>query len=513
MENRVSQESTSPEARAYAVLLALSEGTARMTGAVFFRALVQQIAQVLDVTHVFITECTDAERTRVRSLAYWQRGSWMPDIEYALEGTPCQQVIRGETRYQVRGLHRVFFPEGLHRLFPDEAGLESYLGIPLFDTQQEVIGHLVIMDEKPIADQPLVQAVLRIFALRASAEMLRIRQETARAEALVLQRRTQVAESLRDILRVLNSDQPLTHVLDFIVKRACTVLGAAAGKIILTAHHETAAPAPEFPTRISLPLTLQNETFGEMVLYYTHEHRFSEEEWFLAGTLGEYCTLALENDRLRQQAKDMAVMEERNRIARELHDAISQTLWSIGLIADVLPDIWQHDAARGLAKLEQLRYLTRTAWAEMRALLLELRPAMLTGSDVRALLNQLTQIAASRMPLDIHLDVEGMCQFSPDVQIAVYRITQEALNNIIRHASASIIHIVLRCTEARFVLTISDNGIGFDPHRPQPGHHGIAFMRERADLIGAHLMIGSQPGAGTILTLSGHLNHTTEDHP
>ena len=204
----------------------------------------------------------------------------------------------------------------------------------------------------------------------------------------------------------------------------------------------------------------------------------------------------------RKRAEEVA-REERQRLARDLHDAVSQTLWSSTLIADVLPDIWEQNVDKGRERLERLRQLTHGALAEMRALLLELRPSTLIESPLAEILQSLADAAASRTRAVVDLSVSGECQLPQEVHLATYRITQEALSNSVRHASSTSIEIGLRCEPNSVKLEISDDGRGFDPKNlPSGTHLGIGIMHERADGVEGFLEILSEPRRGTKVSFS-----------
>jgi signal transduction histidine kinase len=213
---------------------------------------------------------------------------------------------------------------------------------------------------------------------------------------------------------------------------------------------------------------------------------------------------------LRQSEMEEAVAAERSRLARELHDAVTQTLFSASLIAETLPRSWERDQEKGLRLLVELRQLSRGALAEMRTLLLELRPAALVETSLSDLLRQLGEAASGRGGVPVQVVVEGECTLSPDVHIALYRIAQEALNNAIKHARAGQVTVHLSCTPFSSVetgerqteqveLVVSDNGRGFNLDEVAPDHLGLGIMRERAEAIGARLEIKSGPeyGPGT----------------
>lgn len=213
---------------------------------------------------------------------------------------------------------------------------------------------------------------------------------------------------------------------------------------------------------------------------------------------------------LAQKAAEDAVVAERNRLARDLHDAVTQTLFSASLIAEVIPQLWDMNPDEARKRLNELRELTRGALAEMRTLLLELRPSALTDSALPDLLRQLTEAIIGRARLPIHLTVEGYCALPPEVQVALYRIAQEALNNTVKYARANQVGVNLRLREDMVRFSVIDDGVGFDLAAIPPNHLGLHIMRERAEAIGAKLNIYSEPGEGTQVTV---LWHKPEDHP
>ncbi|HEX5689388.1 MAG TPA: sensor histidine kinase, partial [Roseiflexaceae bacterium] len=189
------------------------------------------------------------------------------------------------------------------------------------------------------------------------------------------------------------------------------------------------------------------------------------------------------------------------RLARDLHDAVTQTLFSTSLIADVLPRLWSANPPEAQRRLGELRQLTRGALAEMRTLLLELRPSSLMETSLHELLRQLSEATTGRARIPVTLVVDGQCQLAPEIQISFYRIAQEALNNVARHAGASQARVQLLCQDTQIELLIWDDGHGFDPHAVAPEHLGLGIMRERAEAIGATLRIESEQGHGTHVRL------------
>jgi PAS domain S-box-containing protein len=203
-----------------------------------------------------------------------------------------------------------------------------------------------------------------------------------------------------------------------------------------------------------------------------------------------------------QQLKEKTAIEERTRLARDLHDAVSQTLFSTSLIAEVLPKVFERDKEEGFKKLDEIRQLTRGALAEMRTLLFELRPASLVDAELNDLLRQLAESVTGKTRIPVSLKIEGACDIPADVKIALYRITQEALNNIAKHSEATSAGITLNCQPEGIILNIIDNGKGFDVTKGATGSFGLGNMHERASQIGAGLKIESKLNEGTEITVT-----------
>jgi len=253
-----------------------------------------------------------------------------------------------------------------------------------------------------------------------------------------------------------------------------------------------------FAASLAVPLVVGKQDYGGLLFYYARPQAFSEEQVQLALSFTEQAALAIENAQLRQLAAQSAVVAERNRLARELHDAVTQTLYSASIIADLLPRIWDRDPSEGQRRLADLGEMTRGALAEMRMLLLELRPSALMDADLSDLLKQLGQSMTGRARLPVAVTSNGECRVPDEVKLVLYRIAQEALNNIAKHAEASKATVNLDCAESgEITLVIRDDGRGFDPARIPAGHLGLGIMRERAESVGALLRIESQIGSGS----------------
>jgi len=257
----------------------------------------------------------------------------------------------------------------------------------------------------------------------------------------------------------------------------------------------------EFQVLVYIPLSTKGRKLGFFILGKRKMDQPSAEELSLLGSIGKQVGVAMENAHLYEQAEQTAVLAERNRLARELHDAVTQTLFSANLIADITPQIWKRDPEEGMQNLEELRLLTRGALAEMRTMLLEMRPETLERVELKALLTQLADAFIGRVRVPVSLKIQGDCKLTHEVKIVFYRVAQEALNNIAKHSGARQVDLRLECQPGQMLLLIKDDGLGFDPGAITPDHLGIAIMRERAGSIGASLKIDSQVGQGTTIEL------------
>jgi PAS domain S-box-containing protein len=427
---------------------------------------------------------------------------------------------------------------------------------PIKDESGRVVGASTIA--RDITQRKQAEQALR--AAKEAAEMAQTEERQRREES---EQRRRMAESLGDVLAVLNSNRSLNDVLDYIAVQAGRLLGTRAAGIY-SLESETGALAvraargllvtyvaganvpigqtalrqamasgqavaipdlaaalrldgelasetkpPEtggiwttlYRALLAVPIVIQKEVFGGMLLYYAEPRSFSDEEIELALAYGDQAALAIGNAQLREQLQVAAATSERDRLARELHDAVTQTLFSASLIAEALPHVWEHDPVEGRRGLEELRRLTRGAAAEMRTLLLELRPAALTEKPLEELLRHLSGAMTSRTRVPIVLSAERTGSLPPDVQIALYRIAQEALNNVAKYAGASEVSVGLCVEREQVILVVRDDGRGFDMDEVLPDQLGIGIMRERAMGIGASLEVASSPGQGTLVTV------------
>jgi len=399
-----------------------------------------------------------------------------------------------------------------------------------------------------------------------------------------LERRRQVAEALRDVVAMVNSDRPLIELLEYVAGRALTLLGASACGVYRleagidalqlevargegSAIHRTCIPVARDPVSravlgghaveisgaasppshddvsmttcheagvmweardyravLAVPLVLKSEVWGALAMYYERPTGFPKENVHLAESLCEHVALAIENERLRERAEASAATEERVRLARDLHDSVSQSLFAANLAAEALSRRWAPRSEEVLDLLSDLQRLTRGTQAEMRALLLEMRPEALERLPLQQIFGHLVAAAEGRSRLKVHLSTRGFCDVPAFVKSGLYRVAQEALNNVVRHSDAQNAWLELDCMDDEgVILVVRDDGRGFDVReRSAQGsagrmrdsepvdhggdgsgaeHMGIAIMHERAAGIGADLHIDSDHESGTAVRI------------
>ncbi|MBK8020823.1 MAG: PAS domain S-box protein [Chloroflexi bacterium] len=253
---------------------------------------------------------------------------------------------------------------------------------------------------------------------------------------------------------------------------------------------------------VGAPILSRGEVTGFLVLFARQSGFFADMHAQLLIVFASQAASALQNARAHEQARTLAVMNERHRLARDLHDAVTQTLFSASMVSETLPRLWKEMPEKLLHHLDQIHLLTRGALAEMRVLLLELRPDQLTRINLSTQIRQLADALRARKHIDITLKLDDEYAIPVPVTIALYRITQEGVNNVVKHSNATELDIDLVATESRILLTIEDNGVGFIPVPvEQSTGFGLYTMRERAQEIGAAITITSAPDQGTTISV------------
>jgi len=270
--------------------------------------------------------------------------------------------------------------------------------------------------------------------------------------------------------------------------------------------------AEQVKSYLGVPIIIGDKVIGFLNFDSYEINKFSHEHVNNAQIFAEQSAQAIRNSRAYEQAQVLAATQERQRLARDLHDAVSQTLFSASVIAQTLPRFVDSDSDALLEGLDELNRLNRGALAEMRTLLVELRPQTLAETDLSTLLRNLIHAFNSRSLVNIESRIHHLTtKLPPDVHIAFYRIAQEALNNIQKYANATRVTVELIEANQNLQLRVADNGIGFNQHDIPPGHFGLKIMQERACDIQADLNITSETGVGTAIELSWTLTKVSKD--
>jgi PAS domain S-box-containing protein len=356
---------------------------------------------------------------------------------------------------------------------------------PLMDLVLDQLGSVVGYDAASI--MVLDQEILKILAYRGPIEReeaLQIRFSIHEARAnyeVILRRAPVIVEDIRG---------------DGVLARA--IRDTAAAELDTTYSY--------LRCWMGVPLLHKDQVIGMLTLDHRQPGYYTSAQSELALAFASQVAVAIENARLFQQAEQIAVSHERNRLARDLHDAVSQTLFSASLIADVLPKLWEMNQEAGRNKLEELRQLTRGALSEMRTLLLELRPDALSDVDLGDLYQHLGNAFTGRTSVPVTLTQRGQSVLPLDVKEVLYRIGQEALNNIAKHAEASRVQVDLVFLDSCVEIEIRDNGCGFDTTSLSAENLGIKIMRERAESIKAALDVASLAGSGTVVRICWQAN-------
>jgi PAS domain S-box-containing protein len=258
---------------------------------------------------------------------------------------------------------------------------------------------------------------------------------------------------------------------------------------------------------LAVPFVTRDELLGiAMVVTHRDYYDFSPEQVELAAGIANSVALAIENARLYERTRDLAVMEERNRLAREIHDTIAQGLTGIVLQLEAADHLMEGNPARARMRLQKATALARSSLQEARRSVWNLRPTPLEQRTlveaVRQEVEALSEEAGIAAVLDVEQEPRGL---AAEAENGLFRIAQEALNNVRKHSRASEVHVRLAAGEASVELDVRDNGVGFDSQAPraagQQGGFGLLGLQERVRILGGSLQIESSPGEGTLVSV------------
>lgn len=250
-----------------------------------------------------------------------------------------------------------------------------------------------------------------------------------------------------------------------------------------------------------VPILGKNGVIGFLMLDALQTNFFSERQIEPLQAFAAQVVLAIQNAHLHQAAQELAIVQERQHLARDLHDSISQMLYASSMIAEALSKL-PGIPDKVLNNLEQLKRLNRGALAEMRSLLQELRLAAVNNLEMDMLLYQLAESMMGHSKISVSVEMEVTHPFPKSIQEPMYRITQEALNNVVKHAHATQVIVQLISQPEQVILSIKDNGRGFDWQKLSAKNMGVAIMQERAKTIGATVRFTTKPGQGTEVNIT-----------
>jgi signal transduction histidine kinase len=250
---------------------------------------------------------------------------------------------------------------------------------------------------------------------------------------------------------------------------------------------------------MTAPIRLDDEVIGAFGLSYCVARSFSLDEQRLLQSLAQRAGMAIRNARLYEQSQLVATLEERQRLARELHDSVSQALYAISLYTETaLQQVAEEKLAMATQNLRDARDATREALGEMRLLIFELRPPMLVEYGLAAALRARLKAVEARAGVETEFHDLASERLGAAMEQELYRLAQEALNNIQKHAHATRVEVRLDVSLERAGLEIADNGVGFEPSPGgDSGGLGLRGMRERVARMHGTLDVKSAPGAGT----------------
>jgi PAS domain S-box-containing protein len=303
----------------------------------------------------------------------------------------------------------------------------------------------------------------------------------------------------------IHSDDPVAQMLHRSIESALSTLdpeGAERLRATIATEH----------SMLFAPILVKGNVVGGLTLRHNEPGYYTERHAELAKAIGNQAAVAVENSRLLAQTHDKARLEERQRLARELHDSVTQALFSTNLIARSLEMLLQREGTHSpdvMDKITDLRQLTHGALAEMRALIFELRPGALEEEGLMEALRKHAAGIQGRQELRVDVTGSGegtLPRLKPAAEEALYRIAQEALHNVVKHARATRVEVSIGARDGVVIMQVSDDGIGFNIEEVPAGHMGLGTMGQRARALHAEYLVRSRPGEGTIVTVRVPLN-------
>ena len=501
---------------------AIAEGVSAATGEAFFRSLMQYLAKTLVADYAFVGEMSPEHDNMIRTVAVYADGQIAPNFAYDLRNTPCQNVTNGTL---------CVYPERIQSRFPHdrslaEMGIEGYVGTPLCDSQERVIGLMVMLSRRPLEHPELCVSTLRIFATRAAAELERKQAEEA-VRASENRWRTMFDNAAIGIALVNAMGQPV-HSNPALQR----MLGYTAEELRRMSFAEFT-----HPDDAAKDWALAREVFEGQRDHYQIEKRFIRKDgrvlWghltasairdgnggrqFGVGMLEDITERKQAEEQLRATSAQLRALmaslrsareQEGIRIAREIHDELGSALtslrWGLEEIDKTISAVEDQPRMSALRdKIGMMVGLIDTTIHAVRRISSELRPPILDDLGLVAAIEWQTQQFQARTGILCRYDSSGEhLDLDQEQSTAIFRIFQEALTNVLRHAQATRVDVTLEEEEAELVLKIRDNGRGITAgEQGGPLALGLLGMRERAHLIRGRVDLTGIREQGTTVTL------------
>lgn len=467
------------------------------------RRVSRYIARALGASHCHVY-LSDAER-----------GVYAPRKTDALDQEPCRAVENRPLDARTDAVVSAVVRDGQPALWrtsdlgpPLDAGtptplaLEGVVVLPIA-VGERILGLAVVFifdPDRTFSDEQIQLAWSVCNAVASAIENALLHAET--------RRQLEESRSLQSVTEALLEKLHVDELLDMVCREARMLTGADECRISLSEDAEAeGGPGPDSSSGndpwLSVPLRGDGETIGALQLV-RRSGGFTRNDRRLLGLFAHQAAIALESARLRTELEKVAVLEERQRLARDLHDSVTQSLYAVSLYSEAAARLLDAgDPTQASAHLRDARATSVAALREMRLLLFELQPSVLEQEGLAAALQSRLTAVEERVGLKTHFEVEGLVRPTRVVEEQLHRIAREALNNALKHACAAKITVRLRQMAGELRLSICDDGVGFDTSRERPeGSYGLRGMEERAARIGADLSIRSAPGEGTTIQVS-----------
>ena len=457
----------------------------------------------------------------------------------AAQGFDISEVIQGN----------LLLKEAVMPIIWREAQWEADLALRLLAELDAVLHWIVIEVSKLYSLQLNRQLAAQVELLTASQGQLQSQNAQLEDQSKQLQRRVREVDALNRSSALITSTLDLNKVMDLILEQLAEVVAYDSASIMWRiqgvlrviaerGHGDTqrvmgarydpnlnsltrrlltgGAPIvlddvrdepafdlqPDDGTRswIGVPLIVRDEAIGALTLDYRAIGSYDAEDGQTVMAFANQAAIALENAQLYDRSRELAVLEERNRLARELHDSISQMLFSMVLNAEASSALFDSNPEAARVQIARLQETSHTALKEMRTLIFELRPANLEEEGLVPVLKKHVSLFKERNDIDVKLHAEGQRRWPFAMEKALYRVAQEALTNVAKHSGASAATVTLAASDGWVRLTVEDNGHGLPADGIRRGQStlGLTSMRERAEQLEGRFSIGpGTDGVGT----------------